>query len=250
MEFNASFNEEVTWTLSIKGKTSKSIKRYSGRSKEINETWYGEPDTAVFFQAEECEVVLKISCKEALTSTFTITAASGFNNMPGTFLVSNFDGGGTSWSAYPSTLLTHNGVIASPSDPSPQGAGYYKIEGSGALNYYFGGCGSGPFALPSSWTDPRQVYLNVFLNSDGLTNSQAQITLSGGGGVTYMKTVNWTGWKLVSFKLSEIEIQNPTTVTSLNVGLGSAPDRGTSASVKMDFFIFTYGKPFYKETGI
>jgi hypothetical protein len=255
MAFTASFNEVVDWTVTIKGQTSKSIKRFSGRSKDINQTWYGEPDTAIFFKAEVCDVILKIACQEERKSNFTITSQSGFTNMPNTLLINNFEGGGaaTTWGGYGDEQndITFNGVVASPSDPSPQGGGYYLLEGdSSAPSYYFGGCFSNNFAMPSGWTDPSQVYMNIFLNSDGLTNSEVQVTLMGGNGVTYRKAIAWTGWKLLSFKLSEIEIQNPTTVTSLDIGLGSSPNKGASSTAKMDFVIFTYGKPFYKETGI
>ncbi|MCU0428794.1 MAG: hypothetical protein MUF42_02370 [Cytophagaceae bacterium] len=252
--FNAQFNEVVDWSLTIRGTVSQSVKRFSGSSKMIQQTWYGEPDTALFFKAELCEVSLKIACREAIKSSLTITQPSGFANMPNTFLVTNMEGGGSSTIGGPygdgENDITFGGLIPAPTDPSPQGGGYYYFD-CDSINpsYYFGGIyTNGAISLPATWTDPKQVYLNMFLNSDGFKNSDVQILCPGAGGVSYRKTMNWTGWKLLAFPLSEMEIQNPTSVSSLDFGLGSAPNKEKSASMKLDFIIFTYGKPFYKET--
>lgn len=245
--FTATFSEQIDWSIIIKGNTSGAVKRYSGSSKTINETWLGTADTALFFGLELCEVSFKIACREATTTTILIQGKPTFNNISTMKLVKDFDGLGmmTLGGGYGNYDVVNQQVNA-PADPSPQGGNYYHISGAATPSqYYFGGVDGSGLSIP--WSDPEQVYFNVFMKSDGITNSEMSI-LFNGGAVAYRKVVSFAGWKLVSFKLSDVEIQNATAVTTVSFSLGSAPDKGTSASVKMDFMIFTYGKPFYEET--
>jgi hypothetical protein len=251
-------SEEVDWSITIRGNTSGSVKRYSDRSSKIDVTWYGEPDTALFFNIETCTVTLKFACKDAIVSTFDITTKPTFTNVPNMKLISDFEGNGatTTWGGYGNEQndVKYNAVVVAPSDPSPQGGNYYKFVGDSiAPSYYFGGFYSGgaAFAMPGTWTDPSKVYVNIFVNCDGITNSEIQILETPKGlGEVFRKQAKWTGWKLVSFKLSDYEYLQPLSVTGFDIGVGSAPEKGYKATIKVDFLIMTYGKPFFVETGI
>jgi hypothetical protein len=245
-------SESVDWYITIRGNASGAVKRYADRSSKINLTWYGEPDTALFFQLETCTVTLQFACREATHSSFTIFSKPTFTNVPDMLLISNFEGQGvtTTWGAN-GNHKAFGDVITAPADPSPQGGNYYQFDGASvAPDYYFGSfyTGGTSFKLPATWTDPSKVFVNFFANNNGVKNSEVQVVGTPQIlGQTYRRGVNWTGWKLVSYSLDNYEFVEPHKITGFTVGVGSTPNRGTSATIKFDFLIVTYGKPFYKE---
>ena len=102
--------------------------------------------------------------------------------------------------------------------------------------------------MPATWTDASKVYVNFFAKSDGALNSEIQLTAAPEGlGQAFRKQVQWTGWKLISYRLDGYEYVQPQKITGFIVGVGSAPNKGKNATIKFDFMIITYGKPFYVE---
>lgn len=245
----ASFNEEVPWSILITGTTSKSFKKYSGYGKTINITWRGNPDTLVFFQAEQCKAEFKIACKEAVVVPFTITNVGNFSNIG--YLGFNGDAGSSGVVygppyGYPSPT-TNTTIDMESAIPSPQGGNYLTIHGSSTTPvWYFGGYDVNLTSFSSKvGTDPSKVYFNCFINPLGSTATVPVIVFTEGS-VKRNKTISiyGSGWQYISFPLSEANVVNPQDVSIVSVTLNSYPTQATSGAVAVDFITFTNDSPF------
>lgn len=246
------FSEEVNWTLNIKGSTSGALKTYSGRSNQVLINWRGNAmEGYPFYTTETCIVELVLACREPIQTSVTIQPNT-FNDIYNFgHVLQNLDG-----VAQPTVItnpvganmdLPNSGIKNSPVPVSPQGGNYYRMVGAAATaTWYFGGVHTNinpPTALDT--LAPTEVYFNVFINGNGTTNSLISFTFTQGGSKNINIPVNWTGWKMVSFKLSEAGITSVAGVSGLDYSLGAALTQGTSAEVDLDFIILTPHKPFY-----
>lgn len=271
IEMTASFNEVVEWTLSIKGNTSGAQRTFTNKSSSVNVTWRGEPGSEKFFQTETVTIEFKIACQDASIYSRDITANS-FNSYASTgkgLLLSDFDGNGpvantflkpgynaSGWSSY-FTLpneITEFGRVATPLI-APQGSNYMVLKGLPASNSWYvgGGYASVPnlATIAGATSDPTKMYVNAFINNGGNTSTLLGLTIKSGG-VNYSKNVllNWSGWKMVSYNLSEFEtkrgiaLSDALTVTDLTFELNPATEQGQATEANIDFIIFTVNEPF------
>lgn len=240
---SASFNEEVPWTVVIRGDVSKSFKKFSGYGKTIAISWNGNPDTTVFFQAESCTVEFGIACREPVVETFTINTVNNFKNF--NYLVYDGDGGGLALGPYTGGAYavhsTNNNLN------SPQGGNCQCITGNASTPQWYFGAAQFNVNLSSSLNaDPSKVYMNCFVNVQGSTATIPVISLYENGTVKRDKYVMVTGngWHYISFKLSDINVVNTRSITIVNIGLNAYPERATSGSMCVDFVSFTNDAPF------
>jgi hypothetical protein len=251
VNITASFNEEVAWTILITGQSSAAQKTIIGRSSGIGIDWSGNADEGFpFFTTETCTITLTVSCKDPVSTSVSIKA-NNFNKNG--VLLQNFDGSGqSSFGAPPYGTnydASQSGIKNIPVSSSPQGGNYYRIVGDskGTPTWFFGGTYS-LFNLSSlAVKDATKIYFNVFVNGNGNPNSLVSFTFTENGTPkTYNVVVNWVGWKMVSFKLSDAGIIFPNKVSQVDVGLGAYPNQGTSAEVNFDFAIITENASFYQ----
>jgi len=244
VNFTGVMNEKVEWTLTIKGNTTGAIKTFTQRNTVMDVKWYGNADNDLFFGAESCSVTLSISCKDPITASLTISTVANFAD-PGSFLLlSNWDGvlpgnQGT-WLEY------HNAGINASIDnttPSPQGGKYRHFDG--AYGWYIGGFDQAvdlnAFMAGQGVSSPDSIYLNFYLQGSTVTVPTLAITESG---AKFSKNVviNWTGWKLVSYKLSDFNILNPGNITNIAVSIG--PNiYAANCNVDFDMFVLTARRP-------
>jgi len=247
----ASFNEEVAWTILIVGQTSGAQKSITGRSTSIAINWIGNADEGYpFFTTETCTITLTVSCKDPVSTSVSIKEN---NFSKAGVLLQNFDGSGQSSFGAPPYGTNYDaaqsGIKNTPVSPSPQGGSYYRIVGDskGTPVWFFGGTYS-LFNLNSlTVKDASKIYFNVFVNGNGNPNSLVSFTFTENGTPkTYNVVVDWVGWKMVSFKLSDAGIIFSNKVTQVDVGLGAYPNQGTSAEVNFDFAIITENTSFYQ----
>lgn len=245
-------NELVKWTVKIRGRDSKAVKVYSDNSKLININWYGESDSATFFKQELVDITLSIACKSDIVKTVNVTSKPVFQ-VPGKYiLLSDFDQNGvvTTWYSY-GGAISSKGVINNDTIASPQKGGFYQLIGDAlSPTWYYGGFGNASLtntlnSLPQS---PDSVYCNLFIWSNGKTTSEAQINIVENSGSRLKRiTVNWTGWKMVSFSLSSIGMLNTHEINSFDVVLGSAPVQSVKGELNVDFILFSAYSPFLKD---
>lgn len=255
------------WILTINGLSSKAKKVYTGTSAIVNVDWYGEPGSNVFFTAEDCNVTLEIPCLGVVYSkSFKITATSDFSEI--SYLMWNFEKSTTALSVFGDVDWTSFGLFNFPDKPakitpSPQGGGYFNFTGTGVDNekvWYFGSLNgaAGGAALSSTVvkaivaktsSDASRVYFNCFINTNGKSSSQVFFQLKERvGTVVQTKTIgfagNFEGWKYISFKLSDIGIQNVSNLRNFDIYFQAYPEQARECEVNMDMPIFTLDKPF------
>ncbi len=244
---SASFNEEVPWTVIIKGETSKSFKKFSGHGNSINISWNGNPDTTIFFKSELCTVEFRIACKEPIVKGFSITSLNTFATS--NYLVYNGDGGALGMGPYSGGGGGNSVNSINATLNSPQGGNCYCTTGNAAApTWYFGGLGFDTPNLPSYiHSDPSKVYVNFFVNTQGSTASIPVLAITESGvPVPWKKNILVYGmdWHFVSVKLSDMNVLNPTKITNVSFGLNAYPEQSTSGKMCVDFVLFTNDAPF------
>jgi len=277
-------SHEVNWDLKIVGRSSKALKKYSGKSNKINISWLGNPDSSLFFTEEVCDVQLTMNCITFENKSFLIKKKSDFSNFG--LLLTDFDGNGLFGSTtigYGDRGYASYGTNADGSDltvsidvvplnsPSPQGGNYfYQKATNGEAAYY--ACGSqtskntlGGFNLPTTnttspsfrntfpgITSPDSIYVNFYLNVNN--NPQTGVLAwyqSGSKKFNLSINPNWTGWKYLSYKMSDFKdasglpIPDITRVTFWGFDLQSKDKGPQTVEAAYDFVIFTKSKPLF-----
>lgn len=272
LNIKAGFSETVKWTLKITSATA--TKEFSGNSDTVNVWWFGNADYLPLFGAGTFDISLEIACLDPITKTIENINAPNFKNLEKTYgvLVRDWDKNGK----YPVFGTAFNvadgwqGVNGTEAayfeyyntNPSPAG-GYYSefYSKNASLLWYFGGHSfpTSNFKTHLSTTNADSLYLNFFVQGYGYANTGLEIGVQESGSINYFYTapIDWTGWKFVSVKMSELIVKSGpkvgTKLTSIaNVGtfllqLGSNPIQTNEAKSGYDFIIVTVGEPFIKE---
>jgi len=159
---------------------------------------------------------------------------------------------------------------------APEGAGYYYIKGLGDQSAYVSGVGFGTY-MPQAigmYTSlasysPSDIWVNVYLYGSGDANAKAQLEFQESAGPliapnpvndNYWEayvTLNHKGWKLFSFKYSDLTvstiklnggngdgIQNPGKLWGFDVTLQKVSNPNSPVELFMDYPIITIGGPF------
>ncbi|MBC7486352.1 MAG: hypothetical protein H7282_06350 [Cytophagaceae bacterium] len=284
--FTAVFENSAAWTITIKGNGATKV--INGVSKEINEgnsSWIGTVDVPPSFIAGSVTAVLSFQI-DPLTNNvpFTISAkriadklndvlVTDFTSSP----VQNYSATPTApgnWpSTYPLTVNTNIDYV------NPDGNAY-ELMGDVAP---WQGSGS-PFVdivtisprnsiqnygtyYPILYTDPSQVYFNIMVYNTG-TPVWLEISFFEVEGVVANGTAtpdrhltikpNWTGWKMVSVKYSDLIPSNaeaaaniqPQKITDIQIVLLSnvkADNPALTATIvrtAFDHITFTHKAPY------
>jgi len=278
--FNAQFNEIVTWTITIKGKTSKAEKALTGLSDKVNESnslWLGTHDDLLFFQSgEEAEAILSVlGHKETYKVNFTIQSARVY---PGAKELGNgfesFKEKDPLWGYSPyldDKKVTFGGLVTSP---KLEGKYAFKLSGTDLNHDFF--IGSVRKTIPSDFVPPsvKDFYVNVYVYGNGSTTSELKLSLkhdtytkypngkpdgyedTEDDAFEYSVPLNFKGWKLVSVKYSAFtrtidkdyggsgpNIKDPTKLAAIDFTLISKAVGG-DAEVVLDYPTITFDKPF------
>jgi len=242
--FTAKFNEDVPWTILITGTVSKSFKKMTGYGSTVNVNWVGNPDTSIFFKAEQCKVEFQVACKTEIVQYFTISTPNGFSNF--NYLVYDGDGNGADnlSTGYYGTYATQ---ATTPGLNSPQGGNCFCTHGSSATpQWFFGGYDLAVALTGSVSNDPTKVYFNCFVNVQGSMNTIPALTITEGTAKRSKNLLVYgTGWHYITFKLSDIGVVDPTKISLVTFGLGGYPVQATSGDMCVDFITFTNNTPFF-----
>ncbi len=261
IKVTAKFDEKVSWTVAITGKTSGARKTFEGLSDNVNVGWWGEPDSLLFFENnEECIVDLNVSCKGIVSSNaFKILKVSTFKNFG--VMGYDLDNNQPITIVYPNPLAV-NMVTTYKTDTeagnvtkSPQGGKFFHITTMGSENlvWYFGGfdiMGNPSTLAKFAKEDPRNVYMNFFVNVNGYSLTQTQIIIfEGPAKLKRLKAINgaFAGWKYISFPLSDMNVEDISQIRSIDVNIGASPDQARNAEMNLDLIMLTKGKPFLKK---
>jgi hypothetical protein len=194
--FEADFNENVTWTITIKGDSSNASYTFSGTSQNLVATWDGAFNGVYFFESGDSitatltilgsKLSQSIRCGVGSVRDYTVSASPDFIFVPFT----NFETGALgsfprqfTISSLPrsvSEVLRQTEEVA-----APEGKYFCRIRGfSSELNGYFVGgiqhrTTSGYF-LDDTWSDPNDFYVNLYVrgNENLLPNSKPYAVLN------------------------------------------------------------------------
>lgn len=277
-------SHRVSWYVTFTGLESGAVKSFEGLSQSIDPSqfkWGGEHDptkSIKFFKKGE-PVLVEISfLKSNLVSRDTITIGETkiFN---GDVLFEGFDQ--KSYNNFPVYLTFgenakegFKGTPITEFDKVVQGEGSWMLSGADNDNTYFiGGTRSMKADGNSEYFEfkslnPDSVYFNMYIYGDGNITTRVALAVAEDDDLDktyedatddvweYPFKLNWTGWKLVSFRYSDFAVSASAAyggsgnkkrqldrVKRITLNLLSDPP-GNPASYIVDFPIITYGGPF------
>lgn len=275
LNIQSNFGEEVPWTLTLSNGSQ--TKSFSGTGESFNIYWYGQPDkfdgTKMQFDAGAVTVELSVVCHDAVSKTFQLTGTQNFSSLNSNFgvLLRDWDKNG----AYPVDDVTYDPVTEVDgwsgkgggidvwefqyydTHSSPGGGLYAQFHGAGENGLWY--LGSHSFTL-TDFEDliPTQnvdsLYVNIFSSAEeGAINTGSQIAvILNGESYGAVEAINWSGWKLLSYKLSDFKtmagVNLPSTdITDFVLQLGAQPEQSNDLKVRYDFVLITVGAPLFSE---
>ena len=267
--FTAKTSKMVDWEIHIKGLTSGAEKIITGKSKTIdvsNALWNGSTTNFPMFKIEKCAAKLIFPTEQdTLYDTIKIIGTKVNQG----FLIADFESGfNTGWTTFIQSGANMSFQISN-SAPVPQANNYYNMAGTvnwdwliGLIEFPSTAYGAAHYPLN---TNPNNVYFNVLVwGEPGITNALLLFQFredDNNNGIfesntedeyDYELPVNWTGWKLISVKYSDLATLvngaaampkgnkqfNPERLMKVSLLHLANPTTGFSKS-KMDYLIFT-----------
>ncbi len=293
--YKASFSDKVRWKLTIRSWKTHARKEFSGYSDFIDENntkWDGGSDNDYFFGyslAPNDSVEVKLSfvgTDYALYDTIRITGQKSYHrrvyNGIYHFLVDDFEGGNdtTQFSSFyidAADLGGGNTGNNGYTGEKNQGRASYHMYGIDANNNtYIGSCNTptlNDIKLNTfTVTDPNELFFNLYIFGTGRSNTTVSvITFENDSeyapGATFDQSTNdkyiyqigvdWTGWKLVSFRYSGFRKPNtggglgnnrlnPERISGLALELDSYPTAGMEVEAMVDMVVITERGVFQK----
>ncbi len=249
--FKATFNEKVSYTITIKGTQSGAVKHLKGYSDHIESTWTGNSEL-IFFKKEDCTAELSVLGKNELLGKLNITILGTY--FPEGTLIANMEQSGITsgvgfWESYldPVTKKTISEKIISKAVidvlPALEGSYSWKSQGVDAKGGGFIGLsytvpdnrngiryGASHYYYKTGTTNPDSLWFNIFIYGTGDVNAATYIkfmqddnsdgshsSTTENGFEQKILDLSHKGWKLFSFRYSDILIGG-------NTGFGGSGD--------------------------
>ncbi|MBY0425430.1 MAG: hypothetical protein K2Q22_07335 [Cytophagales bacterium] len=288
--FKANFGQDVDWTIKIVGQSSGAIKIFNGISSFLDSTnnkWKGTTDNQILFRTGE-KVIAELTIRGANVryyDTLKIGKALDYIAYQKGILIANFnfDLGGSFGGAYPpfgSSFAPYPYIkIGQTNDfPALEGNGTVMFDGEDLDNnsfiggYYIQNAninGTTPSVYPvKPGITPENLWVNLFVYGVPGSSSQIDIvakeydvqpgvngTLTLGDQYRARFVLNWTGWKLVSFKYSDFvltpdskggnSLKEPQKIRQFTINAGPNPNLpGKKVQFYVDYYTLTYNNVF------
>lgn len=269
--FTAGFSKLCDWTITVYGKTSGAKKIITGKSKLVSAPWDGSTTYFPMFSKENCTVVLKI---QNVSDSFVLNVTSTGVRIPTATIVADFESGlNPKWTSFIQSGANMDFKVKSDAF-KVQGNNYLNMAGTvnwdwliGLIDYPASALGSTTYNLSSN---PSNVYFNCLIYGNATVANQSRVLFqfkeddnangkfdaSADDEFDKEIIIDWTGWKLVSFKYSDLvhlvngnpaansgnNRQNSNNIVLISMLHLANPSQGAAAT-KIDFLSFTEGKP-------
>lgn len=271
--FGAEFTKQCDWTITIYGDLSKARKIITGKSRQLtpaNALWDGTTTLFPAFRTEPCRAVLKV---EGVSDSFTLNLGVNGVRVPQGLVIADFEGGlNAKWNTFIQSGLNMDFRVKSDNQ-SVQGQNYLNMAGTvswdwliGLIDFPASAYGSPTLSLTNI---PEDVYFNCLIFGDATPNPSRVLfqfkeddnnnkIFDASADDQYDKEiiVNWQGWKMVSFKYSDLihlvngqpapnrgnNRHNPNSLVTISMLHLANPSMG-AASTKIDYLIFTEKAP-------
>jgi len=272
LHITGSLGEIVQWELKISNDDKQKV--YSGQSDTIDIYWYGQGDKFdgenMQFKNGSASIEFEIVCLDIITKDFSVQGTQSFDNISPDFgiLLRDWDqngdfpvasttfSGADGWSGPGSNISPFTFDYRSPS-PSPAGGLYCEFYAVTEAPAWYLGAASFPvsgIAAALNTTSADDVYINYFVKADeNLPNAGSQVILKAAP-KSYLlsEDITWTGWKLISHKLSDFKSNNgdplhTSDLSEIVLQIGAQPEAATELKVMYDFLLITSGAPLFKD---
>ena len=268
--FTCELSKVVNWQLKITGSNSGAEKIITGTSRTLNEEvalWDGSTTNLPIFRVENCNVELSFLTEE----TDTILTTSVFVTTPklnAGFVITDFEEGwNPNWSTFVQSGTSMDFGIKLDGT-APQLARYYNMAGvvdwdwlTGMID--FNATAFGETTMPLS-NNGDNLYFNAFVYGDPMypnsrilfrfdedENVDGTFDITSEDSFGYELIIDWSGWKHVSVKYSDIlsannasggGLHNPDKLNRVSVLHLADPNSGYAHSA-IDYLIFTENEP-------
>jgi hypothetical protein len=271
LHIHADLGEIVSWELKISNDDEQKV--YSGKSDNVDIYWYGQGDKFdmqnMQFDPGATTIEFEIVCLDMISKKFTVKGVQNFENIDPEFGVmlrdwdqnGVFPVAGTSFSGADGWAGSGGGADPFVFDyftasPSPAGGAYAEFHGvTPAAEWYLGATSFPITGIESSLTSTNtdEIYLNIFVKGDVHPFAASQVSFKIGTQVySFNENITWSGWKLISHKLSDYTSKtgdplNSTALSEAILQLAPGPEAVKELTVNYDFMFFTIGAPLFKD---
>ena len=268
--FTCELSKVVNWQLKITGSNSGAEKIITGTSRTLDEEvalWDGSTTNLPIFRVENCNVELSFLTEE----TDTILTTSVFVTTPKLndgFVITDFEEGwNPNWSTFVQSGTSMDFGIKLDGT-APQLARYYNMAGvvdwdwlTGMID--FNATAFGETTMPLS-NNGDNLYFNAFVYGDPMypnsrilfrfdedENVDGTFDITSEDSFGYELIIDWSGWKHVSVKYSDIlsandssggGLHNPDKLNRVSVLHLADPNSGYAHSA-IDYLTFTENEP-------
>lgn len=266
--FYCKFNKDVNWKISIRGKTSKSIKELSGFSSIIDSNsikWNGNTSKVPFFGKEKCTIELTVKNEsDTLRDSLTIIGVKKYNGL----IVADFENGIPENAIVSWTNNIGLKTFEVANDDPLYGNNYFQMGGKVNWDWAIGKIDfeldlSSITALEDNLfinigilSDTIDLHTGQFINifisesnapfNDNLSNNSADIFDSDEEVYKLKVPVDWHGWKLKSFPYSDFEAvstndteinfnKNPKDIKGIRIASQACPSSGMNSNCPENF---------------
>lgn len=270
--FTCELSKVVNWQLKITGSNSGAEKIITGTSRTLDEEvalWDGSTTNLPIFRVENCNVELSFLTEE----TDTILTTSVFVTTPklnAGFVITDFEEGwNPNWSTFVQSGTSMDFGIKLDGT-APQLARYYNMAGvvdwdwlTGMID--FNATAFGETTMPLS-NNGDNLYFNAFVYGDPMypnsrilfrfdedENVDGTFDITSEDSFGYELIIDWSGWKHISVKYSDIlsannasggALHNPDKLNRVSVLHLADPNSGYAHSA-IDYLIFTENEPLH-----
>lgn len=292
--YKTTFSHEVGWKLTIYSWKTTAIKTFTGFGNFLDSTntkWNGGSDNEYFFgfgsTNDSVEVKLTFTGNPlVIRDTIQLSNMKGYHDVTydGIYHYLVYDGEGTNASTILSSFYPDLADMGGNNEGNSaynvvknQGDFSYRMTGTDVNNNtYLGSCNTPTLNdIPANTftvTNPDEMFINLYIYGTGKPNTTVSVIAfendaNHATGATFDQTsndkyiyqvgVNWTGWKLVSFRYSAFKKPNtggglgnnrlnPEKLSGLALELDSYPTPGYQVEALVDMLVVTEHGTFQK----
>lgn len=238
IEFSAKLSIRTDWFINIEGLDTGAKKVIEGRERDVDGTvasWNGTTTFAPLFEAEECQCYMTFAEYPDTLWADNVTVLSKKPADDIDLIFTDFENSAQGYNAFAELAAFNQWVTgtnfqnlftqpASFEEVNPaESDGYWIMSANNTASIFICGMSivsesatqaSGPY-LDFGTLNPENVYFNAFVRGFGNANANMSVGFQEDDNMdgvydrftegTYGKVINvdWDGWKLVSFPLSE-----------------------------------------------
>jgi hypothetical protein len=246
----AKISGNLAWNITLRGRKSGAVKRYKGVTADVLQYWKGDSDTMAFFQKDEyVDYAFAQNCQPVQYKSVFLASNPDYSKFG--YLIQDFDGAGITTLYQPTDSQNFSDSISAGITsvfPAIQGTKFARFAGTPNA-WYFGAItinflGNNKLHLKLGTNDPSSIFVNFFVNSNGVATNLPVLRFKETGKDRDLKfpVSPLPGWTFVSARLSDLGVIDLSKIGTMQFNIGPS-DSGKPVDLSVDFIIFTKDKP-------